>query len=369
MARGTIIELSSGVSPSCPYYLGDSVADQLPAYLRRHTFDEIYLVTSDRLHARFGGALARVLGDANIAVNVLTVREGEAAKGWQQLTELCERLVAAGVTKDSLVMAVGGGMISNLVGLAAGLTYRGVRYVEVPTTMLNLTDGSLSNKQAVNGSLGKNQFGMYYAPLFIWADVAYIRHEPVRQHRSAITEAIKNGLVNDATWFERLEKLLTPDLAAVQDDLLGFCHDVVSSKQSILALDPGERHAGIMLEYGHTVGHAVEFLSAGRLLHGEAVGIGMCAAAGVAVRLGLCDPEVLHRQEHILADRLGSVTGLPRELTAEQIVEVIRNDNKRRAGATIRFVLVPRIGTVRCVDGDYETPVPEPLLKSVLTEA
>ncbi|POX63058.1 3-dehydroquinate synthase [Streptomyces sp. Ru62] len=369
MARGSIIELSNGASPSCPYYLGDGIADQLPAYLHRHAFDEVYLVTSDRLHARFGKELARTLSDAGIAVNVLTVREGESAKGWQQLTDLCERLVAAGVTKDSLVMALGGGMIGNIVGLAAGLTYRGIRYVEVPTTMLNLTDGSLSNKQAVNGSLGKNQFGMYHAPLFIWADVAYTRQEPVRQHRSAITEAIKNGLVNDAAWFERLEELLTPDLAAVRDDLLGFCHDVVRSKLSILALDPGERHAGIMLEYGHTVGHAVEFLSNGKLLHGEAVGIGMCAAAKVGVRLGLCEPEVLHRQEHILKRRLGSVVALPEELTAEQIVEVILSDNKRRAGAAIRFVLVPRVGTVRCVDGDYETPVAEPLLKSVLTEA
>ena len=368
MARGTIIELSSGVTPSCPYYLGDSIAGQLPEHLQRHDFDEVYLVTGDRLNVRFGKGLTRTLSDAGIAVNVLTVREGESAKGWQQLTDLCERLVAAGVTKDSIVMALGGGMISNITGLAAGLTYRGIRFVEIPTTMLNLTDGTLSNKQAVNGSLGKNQFGMYSPPLFIWADVAYARQEPVRQHRSAITEAIKNGLVNDAAWFERLEGLLTPDLTAVHEDLLGFCHDVVRSKLSVLALDPGERHAGIVLEYGHTVGHAVEFLSNGRLLHGEAVGIGMCAAAKVGVRLGLTDPEVAVRQEHILRERLGSPVALPEELTAEQVVEVVLSDNKRRAGAAIRFVLVSRVGTVLCTDGDFETPVAEPLLKSVLTE-
>jgi 3-dehydroquinate synthetase len=369
VARGTIIELSSGVTPSCPYYLGDGIAGQLPDYLQRHAFDEIYLVTSDRLHAWFGKELARTLSDAGIAVNLVTVREGESAKGWQQLTELCEGLVAAGVTKDSVVMALGGGVISNIAGLAAGLTYRGIRFVDIPTTMLNLTDGALSNKQAVNGSLGKNQFGMYHAPLFIWADVAYTRQEPIRQHRSAIAEAIKNGLVNDAAWFEHLDGLLTPDLAAVHEDLLGFCHDVVRSKLSILALDPGERHAGIMLEYGHTVGHAVEFLSNGRLLHGEAVGIGMCAAAKVGVRLGITDPEVLPRQEHILRERLGAPVALPEELTAEQVVEVILSDNKRRAGAAIRLVLVPGIGTVQCAEGDYETPVAEPLLKSVLTEA
>ncbi|MBI0378699.1 iron-containing alcohol dehydrogenase [Streptomyces albiflaviniger] len=368
MASGTIIELTSGVSPSCPYYLGDGIAGWLPEHLRRHDFDELYLVTSDALYTRFGKDLARGLGGDGIPVNVLTVPEGERAKGWPQLTDLCERLVAAGVTKDSVIAALGGGMVSNVVGLAAGLIYRGVRFVEIPTTMLNLTDGTLSNKQAINGALGKNQFGMYHAPLFIWADVAYLRGEPTRQHRSAIAEAVKNGLVHDAAWFERLESLLTPGLEAVREDLLGFCHEVVRSKLGILALDPGERRAGIILEYGHTVGHAVEFLTGGRLLHGEAVGIGMCAAARVAMKLGIAGPDVLERQRYVLRDRLGGTVRLPDELTAEQIVEVIRRDNKRRSGAAIRFVLVPAVGSVHVVDGDWETPVPETLLKSVLSE-
>lgn len=368
MSSGTIVELSSGVSPSCPFYLGDTTTGQLPEYLARHEFDQIFLVTSDPLHHLFGERIVRTLTDAGIAVETLVVNEGEQAKDWSQLTGLCERLIAAGITKDSIVAALGGGMISNLAGLAAGLTYRGVRFVEIPTTMLNLTDGTLSNKQAVNGAAGKNQFGMYHAPLFIWADVAHLRSEPARQHRSAITEAVKNGMIHDAGWVARLEAVLTPGLEAVRDDLLGFCHDVVRSKLSILALDPGERHAGVVLEYGHTVGHAVEFLSRGGLLHGEAVGIGMCAAARVGIRLGVTEPEVLERQEHLLRDLLGSPVAVPGDLTADQIIEVILRDNKRRAGAAVRFVLVPSVGSVRCVDGDYETPVPEPLLKSVLSD-
>ncbi|GAA2809520.1 2-deoxy-scyllo-inosose synthase [Kitasatospora sp. CM 4170] len=369
MSDGTIIELSSGTRPSCPFYLGDAIGDRLPEYLGRYDFDEFYLVTSEPLYERFGRDLANKLGRAGVAVNLITVAEGEQVKGWPQLTALCERLVAAGATKDSIVGALGGGMISNLAGLAAAMVYRGLRFVEIPTTMLNLTDGTLSNKQAINGALGKNQFGVYHAPIFIWADVAMLRTEPERQHRSALVEALKNGLVNDAAWFDRLEGLLADGVGGIRDDLLGVCHEVVRSKLGILELDPGERGTGIILEYGHTVGHAVEFLSGGRLLHGEAVGIGMCAAARLGIRLGVTDPEVLERQEHVLGTLMGSPTSVPEEFTPERIVEVILSDNKRRAGSAVRFVLVPEIGRVHTVDGDHETPVPEPLLKSVLADA
>ncbi|MGV9263333.1 2-deoxy-scyllo-inosose synthase [Kitasatospora sp. NPDC003701] len=369
MSDGTIIELSSGTNPSCPYYLGESIGDRLPEYLGRHAFDEFYLVTSQPLYELFGRDLAHRLGRAGVAVNLITVAEGESVKGWPELTALCERLVAAGATKDSIVGALGGGMISNLAGLAAAMVYRGLRFVEIPTTMLNLTDGTLSNKQAINGALGKNQFGVYHAPLFIWADVAMLRSEPERQHRSALVEALKNGLVNDAAWVDRMESLLAGGVAGIRDDLLGVCHEVVRSKLGILAQDPGERGAGIILEYGHTVGHAVEFLSGGALLHGEAVGIGMCAAARLGIRLGITAPEVLARQEHLLGTLIGSPTAVPREFTPERIVEVILSDNKRRAGSAVRFVLVPEVGRVHIVDGDHETPVPEPLLKSVLAEA
>ncbi|MBV6702043.1 2-deoxy-scyllo-inosose synthase [Kitasatospora aureofaciens] len=369
MSDGSIIELSSGTSPACPFYLGDSIGDRLPEYLGRYDFDEFYLVTSESLYEMFGRDLASRLCRAGIAVNLITVAEGEAAKGWPQLTALCERLVASGATKDSIVGALGGGMISNLAGLAAAMVYRGLRFVEIPTTMLNLTDGTLSNKQAINGALGKNQFGVYHAPLFIWADVAMLRGEPVRQHRSALVEALKNGLVNDAAWVDRLEFLLADGVARIRDNLLGLCHEVVRSKLEILALDPGERQAGIILEYGHTVGHAVEFLSGGALLHGEAVGIGMCAAARVGVRLGITAPEVLERQEHVLGTLMGGPTTVPAEFSPERIVEVILSDNKRRSGSAVRFVLVPEIGRVHLVDGDHETPVPEPLLKSVLADA
>jgi 3-dehydroquinate synthase len=362
-----ISQMQSGCTPSRPYYLGDNIRELFPEYLRHYYFDEVYLVTSEQLNARFGRSLAQTLGEADIPVNVLTIKEGELSKTWDTLSDLCERLVLAGVTKDSIIVAMGGGVISNIVGLAAALIYRGLRYVEVPTTMLNLTDGTLSNKQAINGAGGKNQFGTYYAPIFIWADVSYVRHEPLRQLKSAVTEAVKNGLIDDAEWFAHLSTVLNPTLDYVYDDLAGFCRDVVQSKLSVLRRDSTERGECIILEYGHTVGHAVEFLANGRLLHGEAVGIGMCAAARVGIRMGITPPEALFHHEQVLR-AMESPIEAPREFEAEQILGVIIADNKRRGGDDPRLILLDDVGTVHSVDGDFETPVPQPLLKSVLAE-
>lgn len=368
MPQDRIVSLSTGLAADCPYHLGDGILDLLPDFLRAHPFDEVFLVTGESLVTLLGADMARTLTAADIPTTVVTVAEGEANKSWPALTRLCEQLVAAGLTRDSLVVSLGGGMVANLVGLAAGLIYRGIRHVDVPTTMLNITDGALSNKQAINGLQGKNQFGLYKAPLFIWADVAYIRSEPPRQVKSAIVEGIKNGLVNDRTWFERLERTLDDRLTAVHGDLCGFVRAVVQSKLDILAQDPGERGMAIVLEYGHTVGHAVEWLSDGRFYHGEAVGIGMCAAARLGVRLGLTPVEVLERQEHLIGDVLRSPVAIPADLSPERLVDVLLSDNKRGAGDDIRFILLEDVGRPHNPSGDYTVLVPQPVVKTVLAD-
>jgi 3-dehydroquinate synthase len=349
-----------------PYYLGDRIIGDLPDALLRHEFDNAFLVTSDRLYTRFGAPVERALADATVACNTLTVTEGEANKSWTGLAELCERLIAAGATKRSLILALGGGMVSNLVGLAAGMLFRGVRYVDIPTTLMAITDGVLSNKQAINGATGKNQFGLYHAPIFTWADVDFVRHEPVRQLRSAVVEAAKNGLISDPDWLETLAERVTPDLTAVIDDPLCFAEAMIRSKLPILRCDRTERQYGIILEYGHTVGHAVEWLSAGRLLHGEAVAIGMRAAARVGIALGVTPGEVLDCQEYVLRERLGCSLDLPATMGPKQVHEVIVVDNKRKSEGDGWFVLLEAVGTPYNPTGDYLTAVPEDLLIDVL---
>ncbi|MGH3900187.1 MAG: 2-deoxy-scyllo-inosose synthase [Pseudonocardiaceae bacterium] len=353
-----VLALDSFLAHGCPFLLGDGIEEQLPQRLRAVAFDTAFLVTSRDLLPLHGNRLHALLTDAGIRTVVITVDERMGIKSWRALTDLCERLVLAGVTRDSLLIAFGGGTVSNLVGLAAGLVYRGVRFIDVPTTATALTDSSLSNKQAINGAAGKNQFGLYHAPEFIWSDVAYLRSEPKTQLRGAIVEALKNGLINDSAWFDAFSNSLDPDLNAVRGDLLATVTAMVKSKLPILQDDPGERGSAVILEYGHTVGHAVEWASEGRLPHGEAVSIGMCAAAHLGLQLGITRAEVLERQEYVLGERLGAPTRIPADLALERLMDLIVSDNKRRAGNDVQFIFITTVGRPHAPAGSYLTPVP-----------
>lgn len=362
-----IIELDTGLLEPCPYYLGEGILDAFPNYLNSVGYDRLFLITSGVLRRRFGDEFRLALDDAGVSCSVLTIEEGEGHKSWDTLSDLCERLVAAQVTHDSVLVALGGGVISNLVGLAAALIYRGIRYIDVPTTLVAQTDGTVSNKQAINGRAGKNQFGVYHRPLFVWSDVAYVRQEPVRQVKSAIVEGIKNGLIADESWLDELDTTLSGGLDDIYGNLTGFAAALIQSKLTILRRDPTERKDAVILEYGHTCGHAIEWLSHGRLHHGEAVGIGMCVAARLGRALGITPPEVLDRQHHLLKDLLGSPVEVPADLPPQAVYASMLADNKRRGGGMVRFLLLEGLGRPYNPDGDYLVPIPGDLVMQALT--
>jgi 3-dehydroquinate synthetase len=358
MTSPRITELSTCLEHPAPYYLGDGVVDLLGAYLRRHTFDRVVLVTTAPLMERFGDELVAAVRAYDLTLPVVLIPDGEIYKNWETLTSLCDRLVAIGVTRESVLLALGGGVVGNVVGLAAGLIFRGIRYVEVPTTLMAQTDGVLSNKQAVNGRLGKNHFGMYHAPLFVWADVAYVRREPPRQTRSAVVEGIKNGLVNDAAWLDRLEDQLRRGPEWTAAHLREFVLGLIESKLAILRIDPSEKREAVILEYGHTFGHAIEWICRGTLHHGEAVSIGMCAAAELSHALGLASREVVDLHYHLLGDVLGAPVRLPVGVDPQRIVRTMLSDNKRK-GSGVSCLLLEVPGRLHNPGGDFLVEVRE----------
>jgi 3-dehydroquinate synthase len=358
MSERKIHTLSTGLAVASPYYLGEGILKEFPRHLEPFEHDRIFLVTSLPLLDRFGRDFSRMLDGAGIPNRIVTIEEGEANKSWRTLSGLCERLVEAGVTRSSILLALGGGVVGNVVGLAAGLTYRGIRYIEVPTTMMAQTDGALSNKQAINGQAGKNQFGLYHAPLFVWADVAYLRQEPARQIKSAIVEGVKNGLVNDEVWLEVLASYLRDGMETIQERLEELTLDLIRSKLAILAKDPTEKRDAIVLEYGHTFGHAIEWLARGSLYHGEAVGIGMCIAARLSHGLGILSREGVERHYHLLGDLLGTVVELPPGIDPAGVCQVMLADNKR-TGPDLRCLLLEDLGRPYRFQGDYLVRVSE----------
>jgi|HubBroStandDraft_3_1064219.scaffolds.fasta_scaffold01142_8 3-dehydroquinate synthase len=349
---GSILELETHVSPSSPLYFGEGIETELPRYLERAEPDRCFLVTSPPLLQLFGGGLLARLRAAGIRCEAVLIGEGEARKSWAALRDLCEELVTRGATKDSLLLALGGGLIGNVAGFAAGVLYRGIRYVEIPTTVMAQTDGTLSNKQAINGARGKNQFGLYHAPLFVWTDCAYSRREPVRQIRAALSEAVKNAFILGEWEVRRCEHLLRRTAGPPGDDFRELLLAVIESKLAILRQDPSEKGYCVVLEYGHTFGHALEWLSGGALLHGEAVAIGMCLAARLSCELGLADEALLDQHELLLGELLGLPTETPAGGDPESILRTMLFDNKRNRHG-LRFLLLEDFGRFARQDGGW----------------
>lgn len=366
MINVRLLKFDTGLITSSPYYFGEGIADLLPVYIRPYQPDRCFLVTNPLVSKLLAGPLLQGLLANGVAVEHIEIPDGEFNKNWKTLSGLCEELVARGATKDSILIALGGGVVGNVVGLAAGLLFRGMRFVEIPTTVMSQTDGTLSNKQAINGRSGKNQFGMYHAPLFVWADALYPRNEPERQVKSGVVEGIKNVLVSqDST--DAIESLLADGYDGIRANLTSVLLFLINSKLPIINKDPSEKHYGLVLEYGHTFGHAIEWLSDGRLYHGEAVAIGMCIAAELSCALGHLRRSLVEKHYLLLGDLLGTTTRLPKEITADALYETMFFDNKR-TGKGLRFLLLKTLGEVLNVEGDYMTAVSRATVMEVLRQ-
>jgi 3-dehydroquinate synthetase len=236
----------------------------------------------------------------------------------------------------------------------------------MPTTMMGLTDSTLSNKQAVNGKQGKNQYGMYYAPLFIFGDAKYLKSESLTGIKSAIAEGIKNALINDPSLLDFYETCLGGNLDAPDEELLTqMAYMIIQSKLKILAEDPSEKGYGMTLEYGHTFGHAMEFYSDGKVPHGVAVAKGMCIAAELSHRLGHLSREEVDLHYHYFGEKLGLDLNIPEDIGVEDIMSTILADNKKTVKG-VKYVMLKTIGECLNPDGDWQVCVDPEIVRDVL---
>lgn len=359
-------ELSTCLAQPSPLFLGHSVQELLFKQLAREAFDTLFLISEPQVHQLHGEALQKGL-EAQFDCRFLQVASGDQCKTFRGLEDLLEKLVDQGASKRSLLIAFGGGAVGNLVGMAAAMLFRGISYVEIPTTMTGQTDSVLSNKQAINGRSGKNLFGYYHSPLFIWVDSAYLLSEPLQSRRSGIVEGIKNGFISDPEFLDELATILEPTHSYSPAQLHTLVDRLIHSKLPILRRDPSEKSYGIVLEYGHTFGHGLEILLHGRMIHGEAVGYGMRLAARLAARLGMIDHELVRLHDQLIVDRLGFAAAWPPEVSAEALLGAMATDNKKK-GRDLRYVLLEAPGRCANPDGDWMMAVdPELVLEVVLS--
>ncbi len=338
--------LSTELTTPSPLFFGYGIENQFCATLTQacaaSPADKVFLVADKTINA-LHPELERSL-DRQFSLELILIEPGEASKSWEGLETLCEQLLARGATKRSVVLAFGGGSVGNLAGLAAALLFRGIRYVEIPTTFMHLTDGVLSNKQAINGRNGKNLFGTYYAPLFVWADTRYMETEPIRSRKAGMAEAVKNALISQPELVPYLRDALRRDGNYFAEQLTELALRTIHSKLAILRRDPGEKDYALVLEYGHTFGHAIEWLSQGAMLHGESVAIGMKMAAHLAHERGMISEQTVKLHYELLDACLGLTPALPPQVNADTLMAAMKRDNKR-TGENLRFVLLEALGS------------------------
>ena len=320
------------------------------------------VITDRRVARRYGKRAMASLRSAGLEPILVSVAGGESSKSLKVVQGCYDALAKAHLERKSFVVALGGGVVGDLAGFVAATYLRGIPFVQVPTTLLAQVDSSVGGKVGVNLKAGKNLVGAFYQPRLVLCDLSTLRSLPAREFRAGLAEVIKYGIIHDAGLFERLEREL-PRILKQDEEILG---DVVARccaiKADVVAQDETEGGLRQILNFGHTIGHAIEAISGySKYLHGEAIAIGQVAAARLSAKLLGAPANDVDRICNLF-ERAGLPTQL--RLSSRQLgrlISAMRLD-KKVSGGEIKFVLMERLGAV-----SWGRKVPLDLIPSVMS--
>lgn len=330
---------------SYPIHVGEGVLTLLADEIGRlQTKGAMALVTDANVAPLYAEQVADELSSTGLSVVRHVLEPGEENKRLYQVEDLCGAFLTGGLDRSSTVVALGGGIVGDIAGFAAASFMRGVRFIQIPTTIVAQVDSSVGGKTGVNHPLAKNIIGAFHQPAAVIIDLTLLKTLPDRELRAGFAEVIKHGVIADADLFsyleEHVEAILDKDLSAIEYPVVRSCE----IKADVVARDEREQGLRANLNYGHTFGHAVEAVSQyGRFLHGEAVAMGMHAAGVLARNLGLVDDAFVDRQRACI-EAFGLPVTWP-QLPTDETLTAMRHDKKARAGA-LKFVIADRLGHV-----------------------
>ena len=341
--------------------IGSGLLAQPQAWTGLPKASRAVVVSNETIAPLWAERLVQALRPHYPQVTVLNLPDGEAHKDWPALNSIFNHLLEHTADRKTVLFALGGGVVGDITGFAAGCYMRGVPFVQVPTTLLAQVDSSVGGKTAINHPLGKNMIGLFYQPQRVVCDLDTLNTLPQREFIAGLAEVIKYGPIADEGflgWIEdHLDELLARDTGALTHAIRRSCE----IKAEVVGQDEKEGGLRAILNFGHTFGHAIESgLGYGQWLHGEAVGCGMRMATDLSVRLGLVPPAVLQRM-HTLLVRAGLPVRAP-DLGGDVYLDWMGRDKKAEAG-DIRFVVLESIGRAAV------RKAPEDVVRGVLASA
>jgi len=313
----------------------------------------LFLVSDDRVAALHGEALRDRLSERGLAVDMLTFPEGEASKSREEKARLEDRLLSLGAGRDSALLAVGGGVTGDLSGFVAATWHRGVPVVQVPTSLLSMADAALGGKTAINLGAGKNLVGAFHQPLGVYADVAVLATLAEERYVEGFAEVVKAAVVGDLRLFRWLEKNVEPLLDRHPDALEHAIGECMRIKGRVVTRDEREAGRRAILNFGHTIAHALETRTGYAIHHGQAVAVGMCVEARIAQRVTGLSASHVARLER-LVERFGLPSRPSMDVTAAELLSATRHDKKVREGQ-VRYALPRELG--RMLPGDGVTVI------------
>lgn len=339
----------------------DRVADITRAVAPAHRYA---IVTDSNVGPRYADRLRERLDASRTVVH--TIPAGERYKTRETWAHVTDALLDAGFGRDTTILALGGGVVGDLAGFVAATYMRGVPFIQIPTTLLAMIDASVGGKTGVDTPAGKNLVGAFHQPAAVVADTSVLETLPIEHLRAGLAEAIKHGVIADAEYFA-----LVRDIASrvgrgpVRDDeMLALVARSVEIKADVVSRD--ERESGVRktLNFGHTIGHAIELASGYALLHGDAVAIGMIYEAALAERVGVAAAGTADRIRTAVQDAaLPDVR--PPSITVDAILEAARGDKKARAGR-VEYALPTTIGAMAAANRGWAIPVSDAAVREVL---
>lgn len=331
--------------------IGSNILDALGTSLEQFEFSrKIALISNPTVYGLYGDRVAKSLSAAGFELEEKIIPDGEEYKNLAWVQEIYEELLRARLDRKSALMALGGGVVGDITGFAASTYMRGIDYIQVPTTLLAQVDSSVGGKTGVNHALGKNMIGTFWQPRLVWIDIETLRTLPRREFLSGLAEVIKYGVIWDEGFFEFLEKNREKIMSLDKDSLIAVIRRSCEIKSEVVSMDERESGLRAILNYGHTIGHAVETATGyKKYLHGEAVAIGMCLEARLSHLAGLIDKKQVERVEALIAS-YELPFQLPGDIDLHSFFSSMQLDKKAVAG-DIKFILPEKIGAVKIQGG------------------
>ncbi|MDC0877387.1 3-dehydroquinate synthase [Methylophilaceae bacterium] len=347
---------------SYPIYVGDQLIDNPTILLNHIQTHTVVVVTNTTVAPLYLDTVTQSLGD-NTHIIPIILPDGEQYKNTETLNIIYEVLLKNKCDREVMLIALGGGVIGDITGFAAASFMRGVKFIQIPTTLLSQVDSSVGGKTGINHALGKNMIGAFYQPQCVIADVGLLKTLPDRELSAGLAEVIKYGLIRDAAFFVWLEKtmpsLINKDPSTLIEAVLRSCEN----KADVVAQDEFESSKGIRatLNLGHTFGHAIEHaMGYGNWLHGEAVAAGMVMAAFLSQELGWLNTDEFDRTKQLIANANLPIN--PPDIPVDQFMGLMQSDKKSQRGR-IHLILQKTIGAA-ILTSDY----PEAALRKTLQQ-